>query len=124
MGPGWRTSIPGCGVDTPSHLYSFSFAPNTQWSRFFAKRPEVYSYLERLTQDFGVRKAIEFGVEVERADYEPATSTWTVRAEHPSGEIEAITSTVLVSAVGMVNRPSVPPDRGTRRLRRPDDAHR
>lgn len=113
IGGTWLENIyPGCGVDTPSHLYSFSFAPNTEWSRFFAKRPEVFTYLERLTEDHGVRKGIEFGVEVERADYDVASGTWTVRARHASGDLETITTPVLVSAVGMVNRPSFPPING------------
>jgi 4-hydroxyacetophenone monooxygenase len=113
IGGTWLENIyPGCGVDTPSHLYSFSFAPNPQWSRFFAKRPEVFEYLELLTDENGVRPTIEFGVEVERADYDPDTSTWTVQARTASGEQELITTPVLVSAVGMVNRPSVPPIEG------------
>lgn len=110
IGGTWLENIyPGCGVDTPSHLYSFSFAPNTEWSRFFAKRPEVFGYLERLTENHGVRQGIEFGVEVERADYDVASGSWTVQAKHPSGEVEVISASVLISAVGMVNRPSVPP---------------
>lgn len=110
VGGTWLENIyPGCGVDTPSHLYSFSFAPNTEWSRFFAKRPEVYGYLERLTEENGVREKIEFGVEVERADYDVDEARWTVQARRESGDLEVISTPVLVSAVGMVNRPSVPP---------------
>lgn len=113
VGGTWLENIyPGCGVDTPSHLYSFSFAPNTEWSRFFAKRPEVFAYLERLTAEHGVRDGIEFGVEVESAAYDTASGTWTVNARHASGEVEVIRTPVLVSAVGMVNRPSVPPIEG------------
>lgn len=109
IGGTWLENIyPGCGVDTPSHLYSFSFAPNTEWSRFFAKRPEVYDYLERLTSEHGVRAGINFGVEVERADYDVEEARWTIQARHASGEVEVISTPVLVSAVGMVNRPSVP----------------
>src|SRR5258705_3117397 len=46
VGGTWYESIyPGCGVDTPNHFYSFSFELNHQWSRYFAKRDELYSYL-------------------------------------------------------------------------------
>lgn len=110
IGGTWLENIyPGCGVDTPSHLYSFSFAPNTEWPRFFAKRPDVFAYLERVTEEHGVRPSIEFGVEVERAAYDAAKGTWTVHAKDSAGNTEVITTPVLVSAVGMVNRPSVPP---------------
>lgn len=111
-GTWFENTYPGCGVDTPSHLYSFSFAPNAEWSRFFAKRPEVFGYLERLTEEYDVREGIEFGVEVERADYDADTCRWVVQARGQSGEVEVITTPVLVSAVGMVNRPSVPPIEG------------
>ena len=38
---------PGAGVDTPSHLYSFSFA-RYDWSMYFALRDELHAYLERV----------------------------------------------------------------------------
>src|SRR6478736_479075 len=36
-GTWWENSYPGCGVDTPTHLYSLSFAQRPDWSRYFAK---------------------------------------------------------------------------------------
>ncbi|MEJ8279458.1 flavin-containing monooxygenase [Pseudonocardia spirodelae] len=109
VGGTWlENTYPGCGVDTPSHLYSFSFFPNSRWDRYFAKRPQVSEYLERLTDTYGVRGNIEFGVEVERADYDAGTASWTVVARGADGVRTERSARVLVSAVGMVNRPSVP----------------
>lgn len=65
VGGTWlENTYPGCGVDTPSHLYSFSFAPNTAWSRYFAKREEVYEYLEGLADDYDIRRNVHFRTEV------------------------------------------------------------
>jgi hypothetical protein len=50
-GTWWENCYPGVGVDTPSHLYSYSFSPNTSWSRYFACGGEVYDYLRRLAED-------------------------------------------------------------------------
>lgn len=109
VGGTWlENTYPGCGVDTPSHLYSFSFAPNTRWSRYFAKRDEVSEYLERLTDDHHLREDIRFGREVVLASYDADTSRWQVTVRTDGGTEEAYTCNVLISAVGMVNRPSVP----------------
>jgi len=47
VGGVWRdNSYPGAACDVPSHLYSFSFAPNPQWSRTFAGQQEILDYLQ------------------------------------------------------------------------------
>lgn len=110
VGGTWlENTYPGCGVDTPSHFYSFSFAPNAHWSRFFAKRDEVFSYLSRIADTYGIRDHIRFGTEVIRADYDTAAATWRIAARDADGTESVLDAPVLVSAVGMVNRPSVPP---------------
>ena len=109
VGGTWlENTYPGCGVDTPSHLYSFAFAPNTKWARYFAKRGQVSEYLEDLADTYGVRDSIRFSSEVVSARYDAASSSWTVDVRTPEGR-RTFTCTVLISAVGMVNRPSVPP---------------
>lgn len=109
VGGTWlENSYPGCGVDTPSHLYSFSFAPNTQWSRYFAKRPQVEEYLRQVADDFDIRRNVRFNTEVVCADYDEHTATWRVQLRTSDGVREAVTCDVLISAVGMVNRPLIP----------------
>ena len=51
------TPIPGCACDVPSHLYSFSFAPNPDWSEPTRKQPEIRAYLQRCADEFGLRAA-------------------------------------------------------------------
>jgi 4-hydroxyacetophenone monooxygenase len=109
VGGTWlENTYPGCGVDTPSHLYSFSFAPNTEWSRFFAKRPEVYTYLDRLATEHDLKQFIKFSHEVVRAEYDTSTATWSVAMTGPGGEESTLRAPILVSGVGMVNRASIP----------------
>jgi 4-hydroxyacetophenone monooxygenase len=114
IGGTWlENTYPGCGVDTPSHLYSFSFAPNTEWSRFFAKRPEVHTYLERLVEENGLRPFIKFSHEVVRAEYDDVSAAWTVLVTGADGKESTLRAPALVSGVGMVNRPSIPDIPGT-----------
>jgi 4-hydroxyacetophenone monooxygenase len=109
IGGTWLENVyPGCGVDTPSHFYSFSFAPNPKWTRFFAKRGEVFGYLSELADRYDLRKHIQSNTEVVRADYDAASASWRLQARTQDGRTERLEAPVLISAVGMVNRPSVP----------------
>ena len=52
VGGTWRdNNYPGCACDVPSHLYSFSFAPNPDWTRTYSRQPEIRAYLERVAED-------------------------------------------------------------------------
>ena len=61
VGGTWRdNSYPGCACDVPSHLYSFSFAPNAEWPRNFSGQPHIRAYLEQVTDTFGLRPHLRF----------------------------------------------------------------
>ena len=54
VGGTWRdNSYPGCACDIPSHLYSFSFAPNPDWSSTFSGQPEIWDYIRRSSTSWG-----------------------------------------------------------------------
>jgi 4-hydroxyacetophenone monooxygenase len=109
LGGTWLENVyPGCGVDTPSHLYSFSFAPNAKYSRYFAKRDEVEDYLQGLAKKFDITNRIRFRTEVVCARYDGESATWQIEARSADGSVEKVSANVLISAVGMVNRPSIP----------------
>jgi 4-hydroxyacetophenone monooxygenase len=117
LGGTWLENVyPGCGVDTPGHLYSFSFAPNPAITRYFAKRDEVQDYIERLAGDFDIRRHVRFGTEVVRAEYQSAEGEWHIDVRDATGSPETLVANVLVSAVGMVNRPFIPPIPGLDRF--------
>ena len=67
LGGTWRdNTYPGCQCDIPSALYSFSFAPNPDWSRFYPLQEEIRDYLRRCADDFGVMPYIRFGTRGDR----------------------------------------------------------
>jgi 4-hydroxyacetophenone monooxygenase len=110
LGGTWLENVyPGCGVDTPSHFYSFSFAPNPDWSHYFPKRDEVFAYFSKVADTYGVRRRVRFSTEVIGADYDTTSAIWRVRGRDASGQEFTMDAPVLVSAVGQVNRPSIPP---------------
>ena len=66
---------PGAGVDTPNHLYSFSFA-QYDWTKFFALRDELWGYLEDVTDRLGLRDSIQFSTTVTTTAYDPDRQRW------------------------------------------------
>jgi cation diffusion facilitator CzcD-associated flavoprotein CzcO len=104
VGGTWRdNTYPGCACDVPSHLYSFSFAPNPGWSHSFSRQPEIWRYVEDVTDQYGLREHLVFGTEVLRADWEAGPARWRLRTNR--GEM---TADVLISASGPLSEPSLP----------------
>jgi len=108
VGGTWRdNSYPGCACDVPSHLYSFSFAPNPTWSRSFSPQPEIYAYLQRTAEQYGVQPHLRFGAEVLSTDWDAATQKWTVETVRGT-----LTADVLVVGTGPLSDPTVPDIKG------------
>jgi cation diffusion facilitator CzcD-associated flavoprotein CzcO len=104
VGGTWRdNTYPGCACDVESHLYSFSFAPNPDWTRSFSPQPEIWSYLKRCAHDFGVLPHIRFNHKVRGAVWDEAAQRW--RIETSQGNY---TASVLVMAAGALSTPALP----------------
>ncbi|MGW5145215.1 flavin-containing monooxygenase [Rhodococcus koreensis] len=113
VGGTWHENFyPGCGVDTPSNLYSLSFALNPDWTRYFAGRDELAEYWRSLADRWDVRRNIVFSTEVVSAAYDEEQASWKIVTRAADGLEDELDADVLVSAVGLLNRPSVPAIRG------------
>lgn len=104
----WENTYPDCGVDTPNHFYSYSFAPNHGWNHYFSPREEIQAYLERCADDLGVRPCIRFGATVDGAQWREHDRCWEVTFREADGREQRLRVEVLVPAVGQMNRPKVP----------------
>ena len=105
VGGTWLVNTyPGCACDVQSHLYSFSFEQNPDWSRTFASQPEILRYLRHCAQRDGLREHLRLGTAVERARWDQDQGHW----ELPLSSGETIHARVLVSAVGGLSRPVIP----------------
>ena len=104
VGGTWRdNTYPNCACDVPSHLYSFSFAPNPGWSRTFSSQPEIWEYLRRVAEEYGIRPYIRFGHELTGAAWNEQRKVW--RIETSRGPI---TARVLVAGMGGLSEPALP----------------
>jgi len=104
VGGTWRdNSYPGAACDVPSQLYSFSIAPNPDWSHSFSRQPEIQAYLRRVARQSGVLDRFRFNVTFESAAWDADTDSW--RVETSAGPIAA---RILVSAGGALSEPKMP----------------
>src|SRR3954451_7928076 len=104
VGGTWRdNSYPGCACDVPSHLYSFSFAPNPDWTRSFSPQPEIWAYLRRVADEHGVTERTRFGAEVLDAAWNEDSGLWEI--ETADGDL---TARVLIAGFGGLAEPKLP----------------
>lgn len=109
IGGTWlENHYPGAAVDVPSHFYSFAFAPNPDWQYHFARQGETLEYLRKLVSENDLIDHIQFGRSVEAAHWFEEDGYWNISINDANGEKRVETATFFVSAVGQLNRPSVP----------------
>lgn len=104
VGGTWRdNTYPGCGCDVPSVLYSYSFAPNPDWSRLFAGRREIQAYVERTAERFGVYDHLRLDTEVLEAAWSDDERRWLVKTADT-----LYAARFLVCAAGPLTEPALP----------------
>lgn len=134
VGGTWRdNTYPGAACDVPSHLYSLSFAPKTDWSRKFPGQAEILDYFESLVGRFGLEPHLRLNTEVTDLRWDDETDQWigsirpsagaaapnTARpgpseaAAKPGGASSVNSDTsfaaqVVVSGLGQLNQPYIP----------------
>jgi 4-hydroxyacetophenone monooxygenase len=108
VGGTWsHNRYPGCGVDTPSYLYSFPWFRRA-WDRHFGKREDVEDYLVDLARQNGLLPSIRFRVEVTSASWDETTCRWLVQVREPDGSPREIVANAVITAVGQLNVPKIP----------------
>lgn len=106
-GPGgvWRANrYPGAACDVPSHLYSFSFFPNPDWSRKFSPQAEILAYLDRAAGAFDLRRRMQFGCTVTGLAFDEGEGRWRVTLE----DGRTLSARTVISAVGQLSEPVMP----------------
>lgn len=104
VGGTWQANrYPGCQCDIPSHLYSFSFAPNPDWTRTYSKQPEIWAYMRRVAEDYGVMPYVRLNHEVTGANWDEDQQHWQI--ETSQGQL---TADVLVAGPGGLSEPAYP----------------
>lgn len=104
VGGTWRANTyPGCRCDVPSNLYSFSFAPNPDWTTSFAAQPEIRDYLRRVAEERDLLRHVRFSCPMQDARWDAAAQRWLIQT--PDGEVRA---RFLALGSGALAEPAIP----------------
>jgi cation diffusion facilitator CzcD-associated flavoprotein CzcO len=103
LGGTWReNTYAGVACDVPSHLYSYDFAPNPNWSHRFSPGAEIQAYFEKVASDYGVEKRIRFDEEVTQCEFKDGR--WHLRtSKGSSDEVDFV-----IAATGVLHHPNMP----------------
>jgi cation diffusion facilitator CzcD-associated flavoprotein CzcO len=113
LGGTWRDNrYPGCACDVPSHMYSFSYELNPDWSRMFAPQEEIWSYLRHCVDKYELWPHLRFGSAVESLEWDDEARHW--RVEIADGTV--LTPKAVVSGIGALHVPSLPSIPGAERF--------
>ena len=105
IGGTWRdNTYPGCACDIPSHLYSYSFELNPNWSCTYSPQPEIQDYLLRCAEKYDLYKKIRFNTEIREAHFDESTHAWTLASDKG----ETFEARAVVLGVGPLSRPNIP----------------
>jgi cation diffusion facilitator CzcD-associated flavoprotein CzcO len=103
FGGTWReNTYPGLACDVPSHLYSYSFAPNPEWSHRFSPGGEIRHYFDRVAREHGVDAHTRFEEGVERCEFRDGR--WHVHTAR--GAVDVVD--VVIAATGVLHHPRYP----------------
>ena len=103
LGGTWRENrYPGVACDVPSHLYSYSFAPNPEWTHRFSPGPEIQEYLEAVAAEHDVDQDVRYGEEVAEMRWDGGC--WHLRTASGLTDV----ADVVIAATGVLHHPNYP----------------
>jgi 4-hydroxyacetophenone monooxygenase len=118
-GTWFENAYPGCRVDNPNHMYSFSFEPNHHWPQHYSTQPVLLAYFREIADRYDLRKHIRFETQVIEAAWDDNTAQWRVRVHDKDGNQETLSANAVISAVGQLNQPRIPHFKGQEKFKGP-----
>lgn len=100
----WRLhSYPGLACDVWAHSYTFSYAPNPDWTASFVDQPEIQTYLARCATEFGLDPHIQLNTRISSAHYQQGGSWQLQTSTGTSHDFD-----VVINAMGNQHTPLYP----------------
>lgn len=101
-GTWWQNTYPGCRVDTPSLLYSFSFDQDPGWPEHFSHQPDLLAYVQRSVERGGLGDRLRCGVEVESMEWDDTGDRWDLSLRTSDGASEQLSADFVIGATGLL----------------------
>jgi len=104
LGGTWReNTYPMAGADTPSIIYSFSYARNPEWDYTFALQPQIEKYLDDVADRFKVPEHVQFNTAGEMAEWDEEANRWTVQTNNGT-----IIAKYVITCAGPMHEAALP----------------
>jgi cation diffusion facilitator CzcD-associated flavoprotein CzcO len=115
LGGTWRdNTYPGCRCDVASNLYSFSFAPNPQWTNTYSYQGEIWQYLQSVADKYNLRELIRYDHDVTDVSFDPSTRRWKLTTSQGNYDAKCV-----ILATGGLAEPRLPNIKGIANFKGP-----
>ncbi|ORX90048.1 flavin-binding monooxygenase-like protein [Basidiobolus meristosporus CBS 931.73] len=109
LGGTWLANkYPGCACDIPSHVYSFSFEPNPDWSEKFSQGPEILNYCRNVAKKYNLYPYTKLRTTVNSAFWDKEAQLWRIKIQERDGDEKEVSANIIVSGVGLLRTPAIP----------------
>ena len=103
IGGTWReNTYPGLSCDVPSHSYTYSFEPNSEWTRHLPPGPEVQAYFESVAAKYKLDEIISFNEEI--IDCHFKNNQWHISTSKGNSDC----ADFVIAATGVLHHPRIP----------------
>ncbi|OAG37135.1 hypothetical protein AYO21_08670 [Fonsecaea monophora] len=103
-GTWWENTYPGVACDIPSHLYTFSWDPNPEWSHYFAYGNEIQRYFEGFAQRYDLHKYMKLRTKVVEINWDQSQGIWNITLQDmTTNEIWHDWAHVFINGTGILN---------------------
>ncbi|KAF5722437.1 monooxygenase [Fusarium mundagurra] len=107
VGGTWLVNrYPGVACDVPAHIYTFPFEPNPDWSSFYASGPEIWAYIKRTSDKYGLAENVRFQSKVTDAAWNEAAGKWNLKLLQDD-EAKEDECDILIDGSGFLKNPSI-----------------
>jgi 4-hydroxyacetophenone monooxygenase len=107
-GAWWQNSYPGCRVDTPSLLYSYSFAPDLGWPEHFSHQPDLLNYVKEIVATSNISDRLQCNTAVETMTWDDKSAVWELDIRRGDGSTDRIKANFVIGATGLLRIPKLP----------------
>ncbi|KAF2469967.1 monooxygenase [Lindgomyces ingoldianus] len=107
IGGTWQANkYPGCAVDVPGPAYSFSFAPNPKYTKWFPSQKDILDYINGVAKSYGINHHVSLGTCLAKGYWDEAKRSWLLKLKNlQTGESFTQECSILISATGNLSQP-------------------
>ncbi|KAB5551062.1 hypothetical protein GE09DRAFT_1124767 [Coniochaeta sp. 2T2.1] len=103
-GTWFENRYPSCACDVPSHTYTFSWEPKSDWSAVYAGSKEIQGYFKGFATKHNLWQYINVNREIVGAEWNDSAGEWTVQVKDTvSGTVTDHTCDIFINGSGILN---------------------